>query len=93
MSVLAEILAEYEKDKAAFQGKEGRPDLGGRRDEPPPEPGEEIPDSPRMFQKVRDKIQTGEGEPSRDPIIRRLEQIGADFAGRMKDAEASKKDE
>lgn len=89
MSVLAEILAEYEKDKAAFQGKEGQPDLGMGRNEMPPNPGgEEVPNSPKMFQKVRDKIQSGEDEPSRDPIIRRLEQIGADFAGRM-----SKKDE
>ena len=92
MSVLAEILAEYEKDKAAFQGKEGQPDLGMQRDELSPDPEtEEAPGSPKMFQKVKDKIQSGNVSPSRDPIIRRLEQIGSDFASRLTEKDEKSK--
>ena len=81
MSVLAEILGEYEKDKAAFEGNT-------QPNERPPQspdlvPSEVVPRPPRLFQSTRDRIQAGDDELSRDPVIRRLEQIGSDFASRM----------
>jgi hypothetical protein len=81
LSVLSEILGEYEKEKAAFEGGDSRPS------EPAPQspdlvPSEVVSQPPRLFQSTRDRIQSGSDELSRDPIIRKLEQIGADFASR-----------
>ena len=79
--MLSEILGEYEKEKAAFEGGDSRPS------EPAPQspdlvPSEVVSQPPRLFQSTRDRIQSGSDELSRDPIIRKLEQIGADFASR-----------
>ena len=80
LTVLAEILAEYEKDKSTFEGS------GPREKDAPAAPGnalpksseEESPKTPKIFQSVRERLADGGGE-TKDPLLRRLEERGKSF--------------
>jgi hypothetical protein len=94
LSVLAELMGEYEKDKAEFEGKSPRaPQAAGNSLPPTDEPdGEETPRPARMFQKVRDRLLEGDELPQ-DPVLRRLEQRGASFTKHLTDKVEDKSDE
>jgi hypothetical protein len=81
LSVLAEIMGEYEKDKATFEGKTaGSTPRAAGNSLPPTEESDDAdaPKPPRMFQTVKDRLLEGD-ELSKDPVIQRLEQRGASF--------------
>lgn len=85
LTVLAEILAEYEKDKAAFVGEaKTSPQAAGNELPPAEDQGDPAtPKPPRMFQKVRERLLEGTDQPT-DPLLRRLESHGASFARHLK---------
>jgi hypothetical protein len=81
LSVLAEVLGEYERDKAEFEKRSPASTLQAAGNSLPPteESGDpESPRTPRIFQKVRDRLLEVDDRP-RDPVLQRLEQRGADF--------------
>jgi hypothetical protein len=88
LTVLAEILGEYEKDKAAFEGKDSKPAaLQAPGNSLPPtesEDGEDVPIPPKMFRKVKDLLLEGDSLP-KDPVLQRLEQRGASFRKHLTD--------
>jgi hypothetical protein len=87
LTVLAEIMGEYEKDKAAFERKTGgsTPQATGNSLPPTEELGDnETPKPPKMFQRVRDRLLEGD-DLSKDPVLRRLEQRGASFTQHLTD--------
>jgi hypothetical protein len=80
LSVLAEILAEYEKDKVEFDGRgSSSPQAAGNALPPTDEAsGDETPRTPKMFQKIKDRVLESDDRP-RDPVMQRLEQHSANF--------------
>jgi hypothetical protein len=87
LTVLAEILAEYEKDKATFEGqndKSSQVAAAGNSLPPTDDPeSSSSPKPPKIFQKIKDRLLEND-EPSKDPFMRRLEQRGASFARKLK---------
>jgi hypothetical protein len=92
LTVLAEIMGEYEKDKAAFEGKptSGTPQAAGNSLPPADdhEGGDDAPKPPRLFQKVRDRL-LEEGDLPKDPFLQRLERRSADFRKNLSDEKKS----
>ena len=82
LAVLSEILAEYEKDKVTFNGEKSKiPKMTGNS--LPPSMDGESPAVPLdIFEKIKEKIEKTD-DPPQDPVLRRLEQRGADFSSRM----------
>jgi len=81
LSVLAELMGEYEKDKVEFEGKSPKAPQATGNSLPPAtdlDGDEESPRPSKMFQKVRDRLLEGDELPQ-DPVLRRLEQRGANF--------------
>lgn len=91
LTVLAEILGEYEKDKAEFEGKTGiAPREKDEKSQALTVPEEaELPKPPRMFQKVKDRL-TENDEAPKDPFLRRLEQRGASFSRHLAEKDEPK---
>jgi hypothetical protein len=92
LAVLAEVLSEYEKDKAEFEKSSpaSAPRAAGNALPPTEEADEgEAPKPPRMFQRVRDRLLEGDDLP-RDPVLQRLEQRGASFTRHLTGDDGSK---
>jgi hypothetical protein len=82
LSLLAEIMGEYEKDKAAFEGvgEATRPPSPAETSMVPSgDPGQEKAQKPpKIFQSLQDRLLEKDNLP-KDPFLRRLEERGEEF--------------
>lgn len=97
LTVLAEVLGEYEKQKAKFGDEALRAQLAEEPEKVPEKtrrgssrlaavPESPAPRPPRMFSTLRDRL-SEMGKPSNDPVIQEIEKHGKNFTSRLVEAQ------
>lgn len=86
LTIFAEVLGEYEKQKAEHGEKAMAAQLPGADADAPADDRKlaEVPRTPRMFSGLREQLARDDG--SSDPVIQKMEKIGKNFGSRLKDA-------